>query len=110
MTAKPSMICGWSNAASTTASARPSNIAIDGQSTDGWSSDKVRDTLRGELGTEVKVTIRRAGMAEPLTVKIERGAVDLPSISASYVARPGIGYIGLSRGFHSTTSDELSSA
>jgi carboxyl-terminal processing protease len=85
-------------------------ISIDGQSTDGWSSDKVRDTLRGELGTEVKVTIRRAGMSEPLTVKIERGAVDLPSISASYIARPGIGYVGLSRGFHSTTSDELSSA
>ncbi|MBO0723260.1 MAG: S41 family peptidase [Blastocatellia bacterium] len=85
-------------------------IAIDGQSTDGWSSDKVRDTLRGELGSEVKVTVRRAGSAEPLTVKIERGAVDLPSISASYMARSGIGYVGLTRGFHSTTSDELSSA
>jgi carboxyl-terminal processing protease len=85
-------------------------IAIDGLNTDGWNSDKVRDTLRGELGTEVKVSIRRAGLDEPLTLKIERAAVDLPSISAFYITRPGVGYIALSRGFHSTTSDELIAA
>jgi carboxyl-terminal processing protease len=85
-------------------------IAIDGKSSEGWSSDRVRDTLRGELGTEVKVTLRRAGLNEPLTVKIERGAVDLPAISSYYIVHPGVGYIGLSRGFHSTTSDELIAA
>jgi carboxyl-terminal processing protease len=85
-------------------------IAIDGRSTEGWSSDKVRDTLRGELGTEVKMTLLRAGLNEPLTVRIERAAVDLPSISAFYMAHPGVGYVALSRGFHSTTSDELIAA
>jgi carboxyl-terminal processing protease len=85
-------------------------VAVDGKSTEGWSSDRVRDTLRGELGTEVKVALRRAGLDEPLTVEIERGAVDLPSISSFYIAHPGIGYIALSRGFHSTTSDELIAA
>jgi carboxyl-terminal processing protease len=85
-------------------------VAIDGQNTEGWSSDRVRDTLRGELGTEVKVTLRRAGLNEPLTIKIERAAVDLPSISSFYFAHPGVGYIALSRGFHSTTSDELIAA
>jgi carboxyl-terminal processing protease len=85
-------------------------IAVDGKSTDGWSSDRVRDALRGELGTEVKVTVRRAGVNDPFNIRIERGAVDLPSISSSYIARPGVGYIGLSRGFHSTTSDELIAA
>ncbi len=85
-------------------------IAIDGKSSETWNSDQVRDRLRGELGTEVKVTVRRASNVEPITVTLERAAVDLPSISSSYIARPGIGYIALSRGFHSTTSDELTSA
>jgi carboxyl-terminal processing protease len=85
-------------------------IAIDGQSTEGWGSERVKDTLRGELGTEVKVTLLRAGVSEPLTVTIERAAVDLPSISSFYMAHPGVGYVALSRGFHSTTSDELIAA
>ena len=41
---------------------------------------------------------------------LDRAAVDLPSISGYYIVKPGVGYIALSRGFHSTTSDELTSA
>ena len=85
-------------------------IAIDSKSTETWNSDQVRDNLRGELGTEVKVTVRRATRPEPITVTLERAAVDLPSISGFFIVKPGVGYIALSRGFHSTTSDELTSA
>lgn len=85
-------------------------VEIDGKSTENWNSDQVRNSLRGELGTTVKVSVRRAGSAEPVTVAIERGTVDLPSVSTFYIARPGVGYINLSRGFHSTTSDELTTA
>ncbi|QQS46770.1 MAG: S41 family peptidase [Acidobacteriota bacterium] len=85
-------------------------IRINGEVAEGWNSDRIRDNLRGELGTEVEVTVRRAGAAEPVTVKIERAAVDLPSISATYMAGDGVGYVALSRGFHSTTSEELISA
>src|SRR5262244_2306624 len=85
-------------------------IAIDGKSAETWNSDQVRDNLRGDLGVEVKVTIRRAGVAEPIIVAMDRGAVDMPSISGYYMVRPGVGYVALSRGFHSTTSDELTSA
>lgn len=85
-------------------------ITIDGKNAETWNSDQVRDNLRGELGTEVKVTVRRASVPEPITVTLERAAVDLPSISGSYMVKPGVGYVALSRGFHSTTSDELTSA
>jgi carboxyl-terminal processing protease len=85
-------------------------IAIDGKNTESWNSDQVRDNLRGELGTEVKVTVRRAALSNPLTVTLERAAVDLPSISGSYMVKPSVGYVALSRGFHSTTSDELTTA
>src|SRR5215475_12783634 len=53
-------------------------VAVDNQSTEGWNSDKVRDHLRGDLGTEVKVTVQREGEAQAISVKLERAAVDLP--------------------------------
>jgi len=85
-------------------------ITIDGESTEGWSADKIRDHLRGDLGTDVSLCVRRAGLADPVSVTMERAAVDLSSISSFYMVRPGIGYIALSRGFHSTTTDELNAA
>lgn len=85
-------------------------IAINGQNTEEWSSDKVRDNLRGDLGTEVKVTVRRVSSKQPVNVTIERAAVDLPAISAYYLLGNGVGYVALSRGFHSTTYDELNAA
>ncbi|MEO6723744.1 MAG: S41 family peptidase [Blastocatellia bacterium] len=85
-------------------------VAVDDKGTDGWNSDKVRDHLRGDLGTEVKVSVQREGEAQAISVKLERAAVDLPSISGAYMVKPGVGYVALSRGFHSTTSDELTAA
>lgn len=82
-------------------------IAVDGKDTSNWPSDKVRGVLRGERLTSVKVTVERAGVAEPITVTINRDAVALPSITSYYLARPDVGYINLSRGFHSTTNEEL---
>lgn len=83
---------------------------IDGQSAENWNVDQVRNLLRGELGTSVKLTVKRAGSETPIPVSIERGAVDLSSISTYYLVKPNVGYVNLSRGFHSTTSDELSQA
>ncbi len=82
-------------------------LRIDGVNTINLSTDEVRTRLRGERGTQVEVVVDRAGESGPVLFRIERGAVDLPSISSSYMLQPGIGYIALSRGFHSTTSDEL---
>jgi len=39
-------------------------VAIDGKNTENWNSDQVRNSLRGELGTSVKVSVRRAGVAD----------------------------------------------
>jgi carboxyl-terminal processing protease len=86
-------------------------IGIDGKNAENWNSDQVRNSLRGEQGTTVKVTVRRVGAPEPVTVTIEREAIGLPSISSHYLVRPGIGYVNMqTRGFHSTTSDELTAA
>jgi carboxyl-terminal processing protease len=85
-------------------------VMIDGKNVEKESSEKIKNLLRGEQGTKVRVSVKRPGVAEPVTVTIERESIEYPSILTSYLARPGIGYIALTRGFHSTTSDELTSA
>ena len=82
-------------------------IAVDGKDTSNWTSDRVRGVLRGERLKPVAVTVERAGTPTPITVTINRDAVALPSITSYYLARPDIGYVNLSRGFHSTTNEEL---
>lgn len=85
-------------------------IAIDGQDTSAWSSDRVRNLLLGPRGTQVTVTVKRLGVAEPITTTITRDGIWLPSIPNYYLVKPTIGYIGLTRNFQATTSAELTKA
>ena len=85
-------------------------VAIDGVNTENWNSNQVTSKLRGEQGTKVTVSVRRAGIAEPVKVTLERDAIPQLSITSNFLVRPGIGYINMPRGFHSTTSDELTAA
>jgi carboxyl-terminal processing protease len=83
-------------------------IAVDGNDTSKWSSDRVRTLLLGERGTKISVTVQRPGVSEPITRTITRDGIWLPSIPNFYITKPGIGYIGLTRNFQSTTARELS--
>jgi carboxyl-terminal processing protease len=85
-------------------------VAVDGKDTSNWSSEKVSALLLGPRGTQVTVTVNRLGAAEPLTVKITRDGIYRPSIPSYYLIKPNIGYIGLTRSFQSTTSEELERA
>ena len=85
-------------------------VAVDGKDTSAWSSDRVRALLLGERGTQLTVSVKRAGVAEPITRTITRDGIWLPSIPNVYLVKPGVGYIGLTRNFQSTTSKELAQA
>jgi len=82
-------------------------VAVNGEDTSSWTSDRVRNVLVGPRGTEVTVTVKRPGVAEPITTTIIRDAISYPSIPNYYMVKPGIGYIGLTRNFQATTNDEL---
>ncbi len=66
---------------------------------------QVFEKLRGKSGTKVLVTILRSDVSHPIDFNIERGAIPIYSIDVSYIVKPGIGYIKISR-FASTTYDE----
>lgn len=49
--------------------------------------------LRGKKGTLVNLTVVRPGVAEPLHFTVKRAKIPVHSVTASYMIRPGIGYI-----------------
>jgi carboxyl-terminal processing protease len=85
-------------------------VAVDGKDTSAFRSDQVTQLLLGERGTKVVVTVKRLGSPEPLTMTIIRDGIWRPSIPNYYIIKPNVGYIGLTRGFQSTTSQELRKA
>ncbi|MCI0659930.1 MAG: S41 family peptidase [Acidobacteria bacterium] len=85
-------------------------IAVDGHSAKDWTQSDALKNVRGDRGTEVEITVERAGAPEPVTVRIVRDEVPFPSVRNFFMLRPGIGYIGLTGGFNQETTDELHGA
>src|SRR6185503_1624630 len=85
-------------------------VAINGESTDGWTSRQVSDKLIGPEGTPVTVKVSRPGVSQPVEFRFVREAVPLPSVSNFYLATNGVGYINFDRGFNTTSFDEIRSA
>ena len=82
-------------------------VEVDGVKMTGKSSLEVRDKIRGPRGSSVKLTLERAADKRIEKVDIVRDAVPQPSIPDSYMLKPGVGYIDMTRGFNYTTTDEL---
>ncbi|MGE0887562.1 MAG: S41 family peptidase [Blastocatellales bacterium] len=85
-------------------------IAVNGKSAKDWDQSDALKHVRGEPGTNVELTIERAGESNPLTVTLERDEVPFPSVRNSFMLRPDVGYIGLTGGFNQDTTDELRAA
>ena len=82
-------------------------IKVDGKNVAGIeiTNKQVFEKLRGKSGTIVSVSILRRGINKRLEFKITRDAIPLYSIDASYMVKPDIGYIKISK-FAATTYQE----
>ena len=65
--------------------------------------------LRGPRGTQVRLSLARRGIDEPVEVTVTRDAIPIKSIDAAMMLDKRTGYIRLSR-FARTSGDELSEA
>ncbi|MDE6317509.1 MAG: S41 family peptidase [Muribaculaceae bacterium] len=72
-------------------------LTIDGDSVRTLGSDKVRDRLRGQAGTSLRVTVRRptADGDTTVTVDITRAKIEVPTLPYYGVVRDTVGYIQL---------------
>jgi carboxyl-terminal processing protease len=82
-------------------------IKVEGKNVAGVkiTNKEVFEKLRGKSGTVVAVTILRSGINKPLQFNITRDAIPLYSLDASYMVKPDIGYIKISK-FSATTYQE----
>lgn len=83
-------------------------VLINGEVATGEKIDNqyVMDRLRGEKGTVVNVSVKRAGRKKLIDFDIVRDKIPLNSIDATYMAAPEVGYIKLTR-FSKTSMDEF---
>lgn len=84
-------------------------IAIDGESTEGMTTEDAANKMRGTAGTKVLLTILRPGITKPMDYDVERAVIELKSVNYYGVTEDNIGYVRLNR-FAETTHEELREA
>lgn len=60
-------------------------------------SDNVFKNLRGQKGTKVVLTIKRANSAKPLTFDVIRGDIPVNSVDVSYMIDEEVGYLRVTK-------------
>ena len=83
-------------------------VAVDGTDIFGLSQNQAILLIRGPVGTEVELTIRREGELEPLILQLIREEIEPPTVTWE-LKEEGIGYLNLSF-FGGRTNEELRQA
>ena len=82
---------------------------IEGEDTQGWTSDQAVRQLRGARGTLVRIGIRRAGYDELIGLEVLRDEIHIPTVQAAFMLDATTGYILLSD-FGENSDDEMGDA
>jgi carboxyl-terminal processing protease len=81
-------------------------IEVDSKSTEGWKNDQAVKALRGEAGSKVGITIRRAGIPDPIKYRLTRAQIHMRSVPPGTLFDGGVGYISLNP-VSETSAEEL---
>ncbi len=94
---RPTIVAPFENAPAFKAGLKAGDqiIEIDGQDTEGKSSDDVSAILKGYPGTEVKLKIKRPGEKKLIDVTLVRDEVNIPNVPFSDMITDEVGYIAL---------------
>lgn len=79
-------------------------VELDGQSMKGWTSEEARNSLRGPLGSKLRLTVERAGMRIPFA--LERSDIHVSSVQRAMMLDSRTGYFALTT-FSDSTATEV---
>ena len=82
---------------------------IEKEETKGWTSDQAVRRLRGQKGTPVAVSIRRAGFDALIDLDVVRDEIHIPTVAAAFMLDSSTGYVRLTE-FGENTDAELGRA
>ncbi len=68
---------------------------IEGEPTETMTLDEAVGKLKGPKGTQVKISITRRGLPQPLTMSVTRAEIPQTTVRQSYMLNPTTGYIQL---------------
>lgn len=77
---------------------------LDGEPVQGLSLSEAVDRMRGTVGTDIKLTVRRMGVDQPFDVKLTRAVIKVQTVKGQTFGE--IGYIRISQ-FSATTHADL---
>lgn len=78
---------------------------LDGESIIGMTLSDAVDRMRGKVGTDIELTIRREGLSEPLQVVITRAVIKVQSVK--FRAENDVAYIRIRKFTQNTTSGSI---
>ena len=78
-------------------------VEVDGESVEGWGTDRTVPLLRGKPGTPVTMGVRRWGVDPVLSFDIVRERVQVPQVPFAVLLDDGVGYVPL-RAFADTAA------
>jgi carboxyl-terminal processing protease len=84
-------------------------VAIDGKSTEGWTSDDARASIRGKPGSKIDLLIERPGVPTRIPFTLVRDEIRIRSVRHSGMIGDGVGYIDLTV-FSDSSAEEVKSA
>lgn len=67
-------------------------LKVDDETIVDWNVDQVVSKIRGDAGTEVRLTLYRVGSDGPFEVKITREKIEIRSVKLTYIERNGRTY------------------
>ena len=84
-------------------------VGIEDSSAIGLSSNEIQNRLKGEIDTEVQMTVYRPTMNDRMTFTITRAKIETQSVRSPYMVNDETGYISINR-FTMKTHDEFRQA
>ncbi len=84
-------------------------VSIDGKSTEGWTPDDARGSIRGKTGSNVLLVIERPGVPARIPFTLARGEIRVHSVRHVSMIGESVGYIDLTI-FSDSSADEVRDA
>lgn len=70
-------------------------VAVDGESTEGYTSDEAREALRGPKGSTISLTVDRPGVDALLPFTLTRAEIHVASVRHTTMLASDVGYVDL---------------
>ena len=80
-------------------------IKLDEEPVKGMGLNEALERMRGEKGTEIKITISREGEEQPIELTLQRDIIKVASVRSRFI-EPGYGYLRISQ-FQINTGSEV---